>query len=333
MACVNDIAFDFYGKRFVTCANDKNIRLWDLNEETGEWKNTEIPRIHNESVWRLSWAHPEFGQLFASCSEDRTICIWEEQESTTQSSNRWQNKAQLSESKKAVNDVKFSPRHLGLKLASASADGYVRIYEATDVFSLNYWQLQESIMVEETSDMGGGGGGEGGGGGGGGGSGGGGGGGPGGPAGGGDSEHGLTCLSWNECPFEPAKIAVGGYSKRAVVLTLDNGRWREECKLGDASSGIVHDIAWAPAMGRSYHQIATASRESSCKIHVLKRTDTGLEYDREAYQEVKSQSGSPIWRVAWNATGTVLSTASDDGSMTLFRKDFQGRFQQVSSFE
>ena len=53
-------------------------------------------------------------------------------------------KAQLADSKKAVNDVKFSPRHLGLKFASASADGIVRIYEATDVFSLNYWQMQVS---------------------------------------------------------------------------------------------------------------------------------------------------------------------------------------------
>lgn len=58
---------------------------------------------------------------------------------------RWQKKAQLSESKKAVNDVKFSPRYLGLKLATASADGTVRIYEASDVFSLNYWPLQVSF--------------------------------------------------------------------------------------------------------------------------------------------------------------------------------------------
>ena len=55
---------------------------------------------------------------------------------------KWQKKAQLSDSKKSVNDVKFSPRHLGLKLATASADGILRIYEASDVFSLNYWPLQ-----------------------------------------------------------------------------------------------------------------------------------------------------------------------------------------------
>jgi hypothetical protein len=59
-----------------------------------------------------------------------------------QSRGRWLKKTQLTDSKKSVNDVKFAPRHLGLKLASASGDGMVRIYEANDVFSLNYWPMQ-----------------------------------------------------------------------------------------------------------------------------------------------------------------------------------------------
>ena len=43
-----------------------------------------------------------------------------------------------------------------------------------------------------------------------------------------DSEHGLVCLAWSDCPFEPAKLVIGGYSSRAVVWTLDaNNRWRE----------------------------------------------------------------------------------------------------------
>lgn len=30
------------------------------------------------SVWRITWAHPEYGQVIATCSFDRTIAIWEE---------------------------------------------------------------------------------------------------------------------------------------------------------------------------------------------------------------------------------------------------------------
>ena len=74
------------------------------------------------------------------------VHLWEEQEniSTVRNENkeRWQRKVQLSDSKKAVKDLKFAPKHLGLKIATASAEGIVRIYEATDVFALNYWTLQ-----------------------------------------------------------------------------------------------------------------------------------------------------------------------------------------------
>lgn len=48
----------------------------------------------------------------------------------------------VSDSKKSINDVKFAPRHHGLKFASASADGKLRIYEATDCFVLSHWNLQ-----------------------------------------------------------------------------------------------------------------------------------------------------------------------------------------------
>lgn len=91
--------------------------------------------------------------------------------------------------------------------------------------------------------------------------------------GGQDTEHGVTCISWNESPFEPPKLAVGSYSKKASVWTSDataggNGKWREECVLGE-HNGVVHDIAWAPVMGRSYHLIATASRENCFRVRTV----------------------------------------------------------------
>lgn len=41
------------------------------------------------------------------------------------------------------------------------------------------------------------------------------------------SEHGLTCVAWNDCPFEPAKLAVGGYSTVARVLSLEKNTVKE----------------------------------------------------------------------------------------------------------
>lgn len=145
---VNDISFDYYGKRFASCSSDKHIKVWTLDEVKGTWSSDDIQqRAHQDSIWRLSWAHPEFGQLIASCSEDNTIRIWEEQGSMGEISCKWVRKALLSHSNHPVRDVKFSHRGLGLTLASACADGFVRIYEARDVFDLSKWEMKVSLEV------------------------------------------------------------------------------------------------------------------------------------------------------------------------------------------
>jgi WD40 repeat protein len=76
---------------------------------------------------------------------------------------------------------------------------------------------------------------------------------------------GVTCLSWNDCTFEPPKLVVGGHSRAAVVWTCPAGKWLEECRL-EGHGGPVHDVAWAAGMGRSYHLIATADKSSTVRV-------------------------------------------------------------------
>ena len=70
------------------------------------------------------------------------MCIWEEKEAT-----KWNKKTTIkiapnSGSKKVpVHDVKFAPHSFGLKIATASGDGFIRIYEASDVSDLTKWDL------------------------------------------------------------------------------------------------------------------------------------------------------------------------------------------------
>lgn len=226
---VHDVAFDYYGKRFASCSSDKQIKVWDFDDEQNQWMDHTIPRAHADTIWRLSWAHPEFGQILASCSSDRSVHIWEEWESTqaavrkTDNKDQWHKKAQLSDSRGSVNDVKFAPRHLGLKVSTASSDGTVRVYEATDVFTLNYWPLQEAFQVECSTNR------------------------ATTKGGGAEAGHddGLKCLSWCDSPFEEARLVVGGYRRHLAVWKCDsNGKWREELLLSE-QPGTVHDVAWA----------------------------------------------------------------------------------------
>lgn len=148
---VNDISFSYHGKRFASCSSDKRIKVWTLDENKGLWNSVEIAsRAHSDSIWRLSWAHPEFGQLLASCSEDGSVKIWEEQEIFNKGvfDISWTAKATLTEdNKKPINDVKFCHHSQGLRLASAGSDGCLRIYDARNVFLTGAWTKEVSHLL------------------------------------------------------------------------------------------------------------------------------------------------------------------------------------------
>lgn len=52
-------------------------KVWDQNND-GKWTLSSSWKAHSGSVWKLTWAHPEFGQVLATCSFDRTAAVWEE---------------------------------------------------------------------------------------------------------------------------------------------------------------------------------------------------------------------------------------------------------------
>lgn len=53
------------------------FQVWDQDKH-GKWQLTASWKAHSGSVWKVTWAHPEFGQVLATCSFDRTAAVWEE---------------------------------------------------------------------------------------------------------------------------------------------------------------------------------------------------------------------------------------------------------------
>jgi len=226
---IHDISYDFYGKRLATCSSDQRIKVWDQNEKN-EWVCSSDWKAHSGSVWKVHWTHPEFGQVMASCSFDRTVCIWEEEEDS-KGVKRWAKRATLVDSRDSVQDIKFAPRHLGLKLATCSSDGFVRIYEAVDVTNLSHWSLMEEFESQK---------------------------------------GGITCLSWNPSPLDARPMLVVGSSDPSTNIKLweYNETYRKWMHIDTfvGHSSTIHDVCWAPNMGRSYHLIATASKDRKVKI-------------------------------------------------------------------
>eukprot|EP00529_Nitzschia_sp_RCC80_P028903 CAMPEP_0113444334 /NCGR_PEP_ID=MMETSP0014_2-20120614/2613_1 /TAXON_ID=2857 /ORGANISM="Nitzschia sp." /LENGTH=327 /DNA_ID=CAMNT_0000335343 /DNA_START=9 /DNA_END=992 /DNA_ORIENTATION=- /assembly_acc=CAM_ASM_000159 len=293
---INECSFDNYGRRMATCSGDRFVRIWDLSEN-GDWNLNAEFQGHKGSVSSLSWAHPEYGSLIATAGADGEAKIWEERTNATTPSSRWTSKAQLTEARKALSCVEFSPRHFGLKLASGSVDGCVRIYEAVDVMNLAQWVNSATLPLF------------------------------------GDG-LGVTCLSWSTARFEPPTLVAAG-SQALVYRYSDASRqWDSVLVLPPPPEGNVWGISWAPNVGRRFHYIAAAEGRQ-IRIFKLSRGNGGDGSD-DGLKLLSTQTiklPTPCWRVKWNVTGTVLASSGDKGAVQLWKADFEGNFQCVSQIQ
>lgn len=226
----------------------------------------------------------------------------------------------------AVKTVQFAPRHLGLRLASGSADGVVRIYEALDTMNLNHWKLDGVIEaeIEESVDN------------------------EGMPDRGSETissneNMGVSSLSWCSGRFEPPTLVVGCSSGRVSIYRYMDGQrsWAEAIRLPNhaTSNGIprgVLDVAWAPNVGRSYHLVASCGKDNQLKVHRIKRGRGGKGDAEGASSSALVHEGTEVldqiqsWRCQWNVTGTVLASSGDGGVVRLWKSDFQGHWKCVS---
>uniref|UniRef100_A0A914UNS9 Nucleoporin SEH1 n=1 Tax=Plectus sambesii TaxID=2011161 RepID=A0A914UNS9_9BILA len=105
-------------------------------------------------------------------------------------------------------------------------------------------------------------------------------------------------------------------------------------------SDPVCDVAFAPSVGRSYHLLAVASRN----VHIFSLkplqsaiADSDIPSDsatsKFSVKELASfdEHGGQVWRVSWNITGTVLSSAGSDGTIKVWKTNYMNSWKLVSS--
>ncbi|KAJ7222067.1 WD40-repeat-containing domain protein [Mycena haematopus] len=158
--------------------------------------------------------------------------------------------------------------------------------------------------------------------------------------------HGGWCISWCKDRYWGELIAAGAGASGVIkiiqllpsnrpttILTLDPSPAPEGVApvepdaSGLSSSSAVMSVSWAPSCGRSYHLIATGSRDGHVRIWRLKPGEEAEDVaeDAEDGQWTASivadfeQHKSAVGRVEWNITGTVLSSAGNDGRIRLWK--------------
>ncbi|CAK9438246.1 uncharacterized protein LODBEIA_P24920 [Lodderomyces beijingensis] len=291
---IHDIKYDFYGKTIATSSSDQHIKTFDLDASTSSWVLNDSWKAHDSSIVRVSWAHPEFSnsKLLASCSYDRTVKIWQEQPDEMHGSGRrWVRMATLNDSHGPIYDVVFAPNHLGLKLGCVGSDGIFRIYESLEPNDLTNWSLTTELPV---------------------------------------LSHQLpakTLQSSFGIEWCPSKFTE---TEKFIIVALDQGfiyqgspkqgenrddnngneKYVKICSLPE-HNGLIRSVSWAPSMGRSYHLIATACKDGFVRIFKATEEAAG---DLKIEELAKlGDHKSEVWRVNWNMTGTILSSAGDDG--------------------
>ena len=333
-----------FGQLLATAGSDHTVVIWE--EREGGFNSLATPERSADGFFEPA-APPTITRSNSNDNDNIHVSNTSAAGATTVGTSRWVAKATLSDARRAVTAVEFAPRHLGLRLASGSSDGIVRIYEALDTMNLNHWKLDAEIEenVDNNSssssssgdeDNSGGG-------------------------GGGSSSNnnnnnnntassnenmGVSSLSWCTGRFEPATLVIGYASGRVSICRYDDGRrtWMELLRLPGhlTSDGIprgVLDVAWAPNVGRTFHLIASCGKDNRLLVHRIKRgggggeqsdgnsnSSGGLTYDGTAILD----QGRTNWRCQWNVTGTVLASSGDGGAVMLWKNDFHGKWKCVS---
>ncbi|KAH9040554.1 WD40 repeat-like protein [Lactarius hengduanensis] len=337
---VTDAAYDFYGVRLATCSLDHRIKIWQLDESDGTWTAVADWKAHGAAVTKLSWAHPEFGSVLASSSFDRTVKVWEEipAENTDQPQTngastaangpgtRWLERAVLADAKGTVRAVEFAPHQLGLKLATIASDNHLRVYECPEVPALTNWTLAQEADVPAlpststsrphtyaaptpthvsgtpAADASLGAGGR--------------------EADGGCRSLGVRSNTWGEVLATAAAIVpIVPVARPITLLSLDPPAY------GIAPYAVT-SVAWATSCGRSYHLVATGSRDGHVRIWKLRPSsldeeriensdDCKVDGERRGGFDIKVSS---VGRVEWNITGyNYLSSAGNDGRIRLWK--------------
>jgi len=107
-------------------------------------------------------------------------------------------------------------------------------------------------------------------------------------------------------------------------------KW-QKCEIAEVAKidQPVNDLSFAPALGRSFHILAIAS--TFLQIIQLKplpfvdsqqATDplnAVTQFQATTLTRQDDPSGQ-IWRLSWNVTGTILSTGSADGTISLYKQ-------------
>nr|QBH74134.1 protein transport protein sec13 [Folsomia candida] len=286
---IHDAQMDFLGTKLATCSCDKNIRIFDLNVQTGTHTFVAELKGHEGPVWQLAWAHPRFDTLLASCSYDRRVIIWKEVLDVKHDGRKipkWEPMYTYEGHESSVNSVCWAPPEWGLMLAAGSSDGTISVlsyvndrWEAKKIPSAHTLGCNAVTWSPPT--------------------------GPSSMSAGDPGSNAITTVK---------RFASGGCDNLVKIWKEENEEWTEETKL-EGHSDWVRDVAWSPSAGLTKMKIASCSQDRRVIVWNNRESD-GVSWTPELLHVFDDV----VWHVSWNFVGDVLAVSGGDNQVSLWKK-------------
>ncbi|CAM6091967.1 unnamed protein product [Calypogeia fissa] len=284
---------------------DKGSR--SLYSRSSKWK------AHQGVVLKLVWAPSEYGDVLACCSTDGVISVWEEVEEREKPL-EWRLCRQFTGNGVPVLDVQFGSCATGLKLVAAGGDGYLRVYEASNVLELDNWQLQAEFSnvtdVQQKLEK-------------------------------------IVCsaasISWRPAANAIQQpLFVTGFRtnsrQHGIVKVWEFGemhqRWHLVAELisPDFEYGLINHVAWASNIGRPYELIAIASSTSLSIWSVQSSATSGGSPSVKLLGSFTEHEGE-VWQVEWDMAGMTLASTGADGVVRFWQSNYKGTWEQKGILE
>ncbi|KAI0642819.1 WD40-repeat-containing domain protein [Trametes meyenii] len=150
-----------------------------------------------------------------------------------------------------------------------------------------------------------------------------------------DHRRPSTLLTLNPAPTSSSSSASSPLPQHPPSRA---GAGEREGADGSSKTFAVTSLAWAPSCGRSYHLVATGGRDGHVRIWRVRPPTPSEDEDGDGdgpSGEGEGESEGTRWtasvvgdfddhksavgRVEWNITGTILSSAGNDGRVRLWK--------------
>ncbi|ORC88439.1 nucleoporin SEH1 [Trypanosoma theileri] len=293
---VHHMALDPSGALLASCSSDKVVNIFHrtlLDTESNDWSLCCVLNDHVATVTRVAWClHREHEALLATAGADRWIYVYKieivihDGKPVVQAERCSTVRGYETD---VITDVAFirPQQRYGLRLSTASLDGWVRLYEVQQKQLLSISKITQETEVGRPLET---------------------------------RSGAITSIAWFPSSADEAMTLAVGCMNGCFYLYRVSNEYKHFERIRSApferANASIHHIVWGPSVGRPFQLLAICCR--SC-VYILRLNCVSPALEDFDCELFKWPQGAVC--AAWSRSAVLLYLVSDDEGteMTVLR--------------